>query len=148
MPNALPLTDAQDKTAAQQIVLGQASAHRLDSSNSCNTYDFGFHNPQLSDCVLHLHRERNVESGAEPSSAPAETPLLNMHVNSLTLAANSEIFRYRQTTSLCLQSGLQWLCFGSACSDCEAFVEYVVMFVTLRGWCRMITACSTDISSG
>ena len=96
MADPQPSTDAQDHTPSQQAVLGRASAHRLDFTNSCNTFDFGVHNPQVSDRILYVHRERTAETDAEPSSAPADTPLLSMHVNSLTLAANSEVFRYRQ----------------------------------------------------
>lgn len=64
---------------------------------SGNAYDFGFDNPQYSDRVLQIWQEKDYNVGESQSAAKqalAHPRLLrSMHVNSLTLAANSEVFR-------------------------------------------------------
>ena len=67
-----------------------------DGMTACSAYDFGFNNPQYSDRVLHIWQERDA-CGAEsqPAEKQAVAPRLlrRLHVNSLALAANSEVFR-------------------------------------------------------
>ncbi len=62
---------------------------------ACHAYDFGFNNPQFSDRVLHVLCERGTDRTEARGAVQQDAPLLSMHVNSLTLAANSEVFRYR-----------------------------------------------------
>lgn len=67
-----------------------------DGMTACSAYDFGFNNPQYSDKVLHIWQERDVcgaESQAAAKQAVAPRLLRSLHVNSLALAANSDVFR-------------------------------------------------------
>jgi hypothetical protein len=90
-----------------------AEGHTFGSSAeapaACHAYNFGFNNPQFSDRVLHVTREKSSSgSDAGGTAKPHEVvpPLLSMHVNSLTLAANSEVLRYassRVTFGKCLE---------------------------------------------
>lgn len=67
-----------------------------EGSLTCHAYDFGYDNPQFSDRILHIMREGVSECSEAADAATkgqAGAPLLTMHVNSLTLAANSGVFR-------------------------------------------------------
>lgn len=61
-------------------------------SASC-AYQFGFDNPQYSDRVLHIMQEKDDKSTEAQGAARQAGVLRSMHVNSLTLAANSEVLR-------------------------------------------------------
>lgn len=79
-------------------VASTADLHNLctvnEASAAGHAYEFGFNNPHFSDRVLHIMRESCSCLGDASDAASQEaTPLLSMHVNSLTLAANSEVFR-------------------------------------------------------
>ena len=63
------------------------------TASSCNAYDFGFDNPQYSDRVLHVLQEPDGDSAEAEGPAKQATVLRSMHVNSLTIAANSEVLR-------------------------------------------------------
>ncbi len=85
--------------AANESILteGHTSGRSAEAPAACHAYDFGFNNPQFSDRVLYVTRERSSSSSdAGLTAKPHEEapPLLSMHVNSLTLAANSEVLRY------------------------------------------------------
>lgn len=76
---------------------GHTFGRSAEASAACHAYDFGFNNPQFSDRVLHVTREKGSSgSDAGGTTKPHEVAplLLSMHVNSLTLAANSEVLRY------------------------------------------------------
>lgn len=66
---------------------------RQGSADACSA--FGFDNPQYSDRVLHIMREKDDQSTEPRGAAQQAAVLRTMHVNSLTLAANSEVFRYQ-----------------------------------------------------
>lgn len=75
---------------------GHAFGRSAEAPVACHAYDFGFNNPQFSDRVLHITREKSSSgSDAGGTAKPHEVAplLLSMHVNSLTLAANSEVLR-------------------------------------------------------
>ena len=63
------------------------------AASACNAYDFGFDNPQYSDMVLHVLQETDDRSAEAQGHTKQATVLRSMHVNSLTLAANSEVLR-------------------------------------------------------
>ena len=65
-----------------------------EATGAGHAYDFGFNNPQFSDRILHVVPERCSPADAAGDRSQQEIrPLLSLHVNSLTLAANSEVFR-------------------------------------------------------
>ena len=67
-----------------------------EGSLTCHAYDFGYDNPQFSDRILHIMREGFSdcsEAADVATKGQAGAPLLTMHVNSLTLAANSGVLR-------------------------------------------------------
>ena len=75
---------------------GHTFGRSAEAPVACHAYDFGFNNPQFSDRVLHITREKSSSgSDAGGTAKPHEVAplLLSMHVNSLTLAANSEVLR-------------------------------------------------------
>lgn len=59
---------------------------------------FGFDNPQYSDRVLHIILEKDGKPTEVQGPAEQAEVLRSMHVNSLTLAANSEVLRYGITS--------------------------------------------------
>ena len=72
---------------------GSASVDAQQTTSACTAYDFGFDNPQYSDRVLHILQETDDRSAEAQGPAKQATVLRSMHVNSLTLAANSEVLR-------------------------------------------------------
>ena len=67
-------------------------------STAGNAYNFGYNNPNFSDRVLHVLPDRACTDELHANAATQEVvPLLSMYINSLTLAANSEVFRYDYT---------------------------------------------------
>ena len=79
---------------------GHTFGRSAQAPAACHAYDFGFNNPQFSDRVLHVTREKSSSgSNAGGTTKPHQVAplLLSMHVNSLTLAANSEVLRYSST---------------------------------------------------
>jgi len=73
---------------------GHTFGRVAEAPTACHAYDFGFNNPQFSDRVLHVTREKGSSSSDAGGTAKPYEVLLSMHVNSLTLAANSEVLRY------------------------------------------------------
>lgn len=73
---------------------GSALLHaRHCSADACSA--FGFDNPQFSDRVLHILQVKDDESSEAKGAAQNAAVLRSVHVNSLTLAANSEVLRYK-----------------------------------------------------
>lgn len=83
---------------ATSASLFDVEQHPANHATSGSAYDFGFDNPQFSDGVLYILEERsapfNEAQSAEAQQAAAPRLLRKLHVNSLTLAANSEVFRW------------------------------------------------------
>ena len=87
----LPVADPPVANTAQSR---SAAAHEKFRQPPDHAYNFGYNNPQFSDKILHVMRERKPCSDhQEGRPLQSHSPLLSMHVNSLTLAANSEVFR-------------------------------------------------------
>ena len=83
---------------AMSASLFDAQQHVANEAPSgCSAYDFGFDNPQFSDGVLYILEEQTAfVTGAQSAvkqQAAAPRLLRKLHVNSLTLAANSEVLR-------------------------------------------------------
>ncbi|KAA6417688.1 MAG: hypothetical protein FRX49_12376 [Trebouxia sp. A1-2] len=80
---------------ASSLAEGHTGSRSAEAPAACHAYDFGFNNPQFSDRVLHITREKSSgsDAGGTAKSPEVASPLLTMHVNSLTLAANSEVLR-------------------------------------------------------
>lgn len=72
----------------------------VDAQSACTACDFGFDNPQYSDRVLHVLQETDDRSAEAQDSAKQATVLRSMHVNTLTLAANSEVLRCKAFRTL------------------------------------------------
>ena len=87
----LCLTHANELMTPSVSLQDHAAVH-TSAGNAC---DFGYNNPQFSDKILHILPERVCDSNL-PSNAVVQSsgPLLSMHINSLTLAANSDVFRF------------------------------------------------------
>lgn len=69
--------------------------HSAVHTSAGNAYDFGYDNPQFSDKILHILPERVCKTELHANAAlQSSGPLLSMHINSLTLAANSDVFRF------------------------------------------------------
>ena len=84
-----------------QLLVGSGHVQQnvaSESSSGNNAYDFGFNNPQFSDRGLLISEERDATTAdtedAVKQQVTAPRLLRKLHVNSLTLAANSEVFRY------------------------------------------------------
>ena len=75
------------------VLSGGSAFVDAQPASSCNACDFGFDNPQYSDRVLHVLQETDGDSAEAQGAGKQETVLRSMHINSLTLAANSEVLR-------------------------------------------------------
>lgn len=87
----LPVAD--NSYSASPIQRKASIANEACTQETDHAYDFGYNNPLFSDKILHVMRERPSCSTQMNQQLHSETPLLSMYVNSLTLAANSELFR-------------------------------------------------------
>ena len=89
------------QAAPSSVAEAHGAANNAATAN--NAYEFGFNNPQFSDRLLHIVQERDpdgfVAQKAAEQHIAAPRVLRSMHVNSLTLAANSEVFRCSNSLS-------------------------------------------------